>query len=48
MIITITGSSGSGKSFIATELTTFNENMLHLNIDSIGHQALHDEEIKKE
>lgn len=33
MLITITETSGSGKSFIANYLTTLNKNIVHLNID---------------
>lgn len=47
MLITITGKSGSGKSFISNYLTTLNQNIIHLNIDSVGHEALEHEEIKR-
>ncbi len=47
MLITITGKSGSGKSFISNYLTTLNQNIIHLNIDLVGHEALEHEEIKR-
>lgn len=47
MLITLTGPSGSGKSFIANYLTTINKNIVHLNIDLVGHQAIETEEIKR-
>lgn len=48
MLITITGASGSGKSFIANYLTTLNKNIVHLNIDLVGHEVIETEEIKRE
>lgn len=47
MLITITGPSGSGKSFIANYLTTLNKNIVHLNIDLVGHEVIETEEIKR-
>lgn len=47
MLITITGSSGTGKSFIANYLTTINKNIVHLNIDLVGHEVIENEEIKR-
>ena len=47
MLITITGASGSGKSFIANYLTTLNKNIVHLNIDLVGHEVIETEEIKR-
>lgn len=47
MLITITGASGSGKSFIANYLTTINKNIVHLNIDLVGHEVIETEEIKR-
>lgn len=47
MLITITGSSGTGKSFIANYLTTINKKIVHLNIDLVGHEVIETEEIKR-
>lgn len=47
MLITITGASGSGKSSIANYLTTLNKNIVHLNIDLVGHEVIETEEIKR-
>lgn len=40
MLITITGASGSGKSSISKYLCSLNNNIVHLNIDTIGHKVL--------
>lgn len=40
MLITITGPSGSGKTTLANYLSTLNTNIIHINIDTIGHQVL--------
>lgn len=47
MLITITGPSGSGKSTISNYLCSLNKNIVHLNIDSVGHKALEMPNIKK-
>lgn len=40
MIICIVGKSGSGKSYICNLLKNYSNNIVHLDIDSIGHQVL--------
>lgn len=40
MIITVTGASGSGKSFITNYLCSLNEKIVYLSIDEIGHEVL--------
>ena len=47
MLITITGASGSGKSSISKFLCSLDKNIVHLNIDTIGHEVLDIPEIKK-
>ncbi len=47
MLITITGASGSGKSYISEYLCSLNNDIVHLNIDEVGHQVLDIPEIKK-
>lgn len=47
MLITITGASGSGKSSISEFLCSLNQNIVHLNIDTVGHKVLNIPEIKK-
>ncbi len=47
MLITITGASGSGKSSISEFLCSLDNNIVHLNIDEIGHEVLDIPEIKK-
>ncbi len=47
MLITITGPSGSGKSFISEYLCSLNNNIVHLNIDKVGHKVLDMPEIKQ-
>lgn len=40
MIITISGASGSGKTFIFDYLCSLDNNIVHLNIDKVGHKVL--------
>ncbi len=47
MLITITGASGSGKSSISEFLCSLDKNIVHLNIDTVGHEVLDMPEIKK-
>lgn len=47
MLITITGASGSGKSSISEFLCSLDKNIVHLNIDTVGHEILDMPEIKK-
>ena len=47
MLITITGASGSGKSSISEYLCSLGKNIVHLNIDTVGHEVLDMPEIKK-
>lgn len=47
MLITITGSSGNGKSFISEFLCSLDKNIVHLNIDIVGHEVLEMPEIRK-
>ena len=47
MLITITGASGSGKSYISEYLCSLNNNIVHLNIDTVGHKVLEMPEIKE-
>lgn len=47
MLITITGASGSGKSSISEYLCSLDKNIVHLNIDTVGHKVLDMPEIKK-
>ncbi len=47
MLITITGASGSGKSSISEYLCSLDKNIVHLNIDTVGHKVLDVPEIKK-
>ncbi len=47
MHITITGKSGSGKSSIAKYLTSIDERFIYLDIDTVGHIILEEEEIAK-
>ena len=46
MLITVTGASGSGKSNIAEYLTQLNKNIVHLNIDLVGHEVLESDLVK--
>ena len=47
MIISIVGLSGSGKSFIAKTLQEYNNRILHVDIDKIGHSSHHDPLVKQ-
>ena len=47
MIKTITGASGVGKSYISEYLKTLNNNVVHLNIDLVGHKVLENEVVKE-
>ena len=47
MLITITGASGSGKSSISEFLCSLDKNIVHLNIDTVGHKVLEMPEIRK-
>lgn len=40
MVITITGPSGSGKSYISEYLCSLDKNIVHLNMDTVGHKVL--------
>lgn len=48
MYITITGKSGSGKSWIGKYLSELSPNFLYLDIDQIGHTILEEDKIKEE
>lgn len=48
MIIGICGKSGSGKSTLARQIIKHNKNVIHLDIDKIGHQVLLIDEVKNE
>ena len=48
MLIGICGKSGSGKSTLAREISKFHSNTIHVEIDEIGHDALKNEDVKKE
>lgn len=45
MLITITGASGSGKTCISDYLCSLDTNIVHLNIDTVGHKVLEIPEI---
>ena len=47
MIISIVGLSGSGKSLIARTLESYNQHILHVDIDKIGHSSHHDPMVKQ-
>lgn len=47
MIISIVGLSGSGKSYIAKLLTEYNNRVIHVDIDKIGHNSHKDPIIKQ-
>lgn len=47
MLITISGASGSGKSSISEFLCSLDKNIVHLNIDTVGHKVLEMPEIRK-
>lgn len=46
MVIGITGKSGSGKSTLSKLIKKFGDNFEYIDFDSIGHQALDDEEVQ--
>lgn len=49
MIICICGKSGSGKSTISNELKkVYGDNLLHIEIDKVGHDALSEKSVKEE
>lgn len=48
MLIALCGKSGSGKTTLANLLKEKNKNVVHLDIDKIGHEALLTEEVKQE
>lgn len=48
MMIGICGKSGSGKSTLAKRLIEKYPNIIHVDIDKIGHKALMDDRIKQE
>lgn len=47
MIISIVGLSGSGKSLVARTLESYNQHILHVDIDKIGHSSHHDPMVKQ-
>lgn len=47
MIISVVGKSGSGKSYISSYLSEMNQDIIHLNIDEVGHLALMDDAVKQ-
>ena len=47
MIISVVGKSGSGKSYISSYLSEMNKDIIHLNIDEVGHLALMDDAVKQ-
>lgn len=46
MIIGITGKSGSGKNYFAESLLRINPNLIHIDIDTIGHKVLELQDVK--
>ena len=48
MIIGICGKSGSGKSTLAREISYMHDNVIHIDIDLIGHKVLELDEVKQE
>lgn len=48
MLIALCGKSGSGKTTLANLLKEKNKNVVHLDIDKIGHEALLTDKVKKE
>lgn len=47
MLICLLGKSGSGKSYIAKTLCSYSDNIIHINIDQIGHQVLEHDTVHK-
>ena len=47
MIISIVGLSGSGKSFIARILESYNPRIIHLDIDKIGHSVYENQLVRQ-
>lgn len=47
MIISIVGLSGSGKSLIAKTLESYNDHIMHIDIDKIGHSSHQDPIVKQ-
>lgn len=47
MIISLVGLSGSGKTTIAKLLCSYNEKIIHLDIDKIAHEVLKIKEVKQ-
>lgn len=48
MIIGICGKSGSGKSTLANKLKEINPNIIHLDIDKVGHKVLTFNDVQEE
>ena len=48
MIIGICGKSGSGKSTLSKTLTNHYKNIIHLDIDKVGHNVLTIKDVKNE
>ena len=48
MIITISGASGSGKTYISNIIKEKIPNIIHIDIDKIAHNALNDTQIKNQ
>jgi dephospho-CoA kinase len=47
MIICVLGRSGSGKSYICELLKAFSKNIVHIDVDKIGHDSLKNPIVKK-
>lgn len=47
MIICLVGKSGSGKSTVAKFLCSYSTSILHIDIDSISHKVIDDDEVSK-
>lgn len=48
MVISLVGLSASGKSYISELLCQYNDRIVKLDVDKVGHEATNDEEIKKQ